>query len=91
MGNYPGHYLHAYQGDFITAAPGQTPPVCFFYYPKLRRIFMSDIEYLKDINDLVKLPRFSVENEKVAKMRERQRRERKEKLYSYSPKNSLIQ
>lgn len=52
---------------------------------------MSDIEYLKDINDLVKLPRFSVENEKVAKMRERQRRERKEKLYSYSPKNSLIQ
>jgi len=46
---------------------------------------MSDIEYLKDINGLVKLPRFSVENEKVAKMRERQRRERKEKLYSCRP------
>ena len=45
---------------------------------------MSNIEYLNDIG-LVKKTKFSVEAERVARMRERQRRERKEKLYSYSP------
>ena len=46
---------------------------------------MSEIEYLKEFNGLVEKPKYSVEKERLAKIRERQRRERKEKLYSYSP------
>ena len=46
---------------------------------------MSDIEYLKDFYCLVKKSKFNVREEQVAKTRERLRRERKEKLYSYSP------
>jgi len=46
---------------------------------------MSDIEYLKDIYSSVKIPKFSVEKEQLYTMRERQRRERKEKLYSFTP------
>jgi len=48
---------------------------------------MSNIEYLKDFC-LVKQPKFNVREEQVAKTRERLRRERKEKLYSYSPKSN---
>jgi hypothetical protein len=59
-----------------------------------RRIFMSDIEYLKEFYGLVKKPKLSTRGELVtddmlAKIRERNRRERKEKLYSYSPEMSL--
>ena len=50
---------------------------------------MSDIEYLKEFYGLVKKPKFSVEEERIAKIREHQRRERKEKLYSFSPEKSL--
>jgi hypothetical protein len=46
---------------------------------------MGDIEYLKDIYSSVKIPKFSVEKEQLYKMRERQKRERKEKLYSFTP------
>jgi len=49
---------------------------------------MSDIEYLKNIYSSVKIPNFSVEKEQLYKMRERQRRERKEELYSYSHEKS---
>ena len=50
---------------------------------------MSDTGYLKEFYNLVKKSKFSVEEERVAKVRERQRRERKEKLYSYSPEKPL--
>lgn len=50
---------------------------------------MSEIEYLHDIYSLVKIPKLSVEKEQLAKMRECQRRERKEKLYSFSPEYAL--
>ena len=50
---------------------------------------MSDTGYLKGFYNLVKKSKFSVEEERVAKVRERQRRERKEKLYSYSPEKPL--
>jgi len=36
MGNCSGDYLHAYQGDFITTAPGQTPPGMFFLLSKIK-------------------------------------------------------
>ena len=55
---------------------------------------MSDIDDLKEYYGLVKKPKLSTEGERVsddmfAKIRERQRRERKEKLYSFSPEKSL--
>ncbi len=49
---------------------------------------MSDIEYLKDFYGVVKKPKLYIEVERIAKLRERQRRERKEKLYSYFPEKS---
>lgn len=52
---------------------------------------MTDIEYLKRFYGLMNIPRFGVEVERVAKIRERQRRERKEKLYSYSPVKTIGQ
>jgi hypothetical protein len=45
---------------------------------------MSDPDNLKAINDLVMQP--SAEYERLAKIRERQRRERKDELYSYHPR-----
>ena len=55
---------------------------------------MSDIDDLKEYYGLLKKPKLSTEGERVfddmfAKIRERQRRERKEKLYSFSPEKSL--
>ncbi len=55
---------------------------------------MSDIDDLKEFYGLVKKPKLSTEGERVsydvsAKIRERQRRERKETLYSFSPEKSL--
>ena len=50
---------------------------------------MNDIEYLKDTYSSVKLPKLSVEREQLYKMRERQRRQRKEKLYSFTPEYVL--
>jgi len=50
---------------------------------------MSDIEYLKWFYGLVNKPIFGVEIERVAKIRERQKRERKERLYSFSPVKQL--
>ena len=55
---------------------------------------MSDINDLKEFYSMVKKPKLSTEGERLsndmlAKIRERQRRERKEKLYSYSPEKSL--
>jgi len=54
-----------------------------------RRIFMSDIEYLQEFYGLVKKLKLSAKEERVAKIRECKRRERKENLYSYSPEKSL--
>jgi hypothetical protein len=50
---------------------------------------MTDIEYLKWFYGLANKPNFGVEVEKIAKIRERQRRERKEKLYSFPPVKPL--
>jgi hypothetical protein len=50
---------------------------------------MIDFEDLKDIYSSVKMPKFSIEKEQLYKMRERQRRERKEKLYSFTPEYVL--
>lgn len=50
---------------------------------------MSDIEYMKTSFGLVKKPKFRVDEDRVAKIRERQRRERKVKLYSFSPEKIL--
>ena len=55
---------------------------------------MSDIEDFKEFYGLMKKPKLSAKGELVtddmlAKIRERKRRERKEKLYSYSPEKSL--
>ena len=49
---------------------------------------MSDIEYSEDFYGVVKKPNLFTEAERVAKIRELQRRERKEKLYSYFPEKS---
>lgn len=49
---------------------------------------MSNIKYLKGFYGLLDKPKMSAEEERIAKTYERQRRERKEKLYSYSPKKS---
>jgi len=46
---------------------------------------MSDINNSKELYGLVKKPKLSAEKERLAKIRERQRRERKEELYSYRP------
>ena len=55
---------------------------------------MSDSDDLKELYSLVIKPKLSAEEKRIAddifaKMRERQKRERKEKLYSYSPEKSL--
>ncbi len=55
---------------------------------------MSNIDELKEFYGLVKKPKLSTEGERVsddmfAKIRERQRRERKDKLYSFSPEKPL--
>ena len=52
---------------------------------------MSNIASSAELYGMVKKPRtkLSVEEERVAKLREHKRRERKEKLYSYSPKKLL--
>jgi hypothetical protein len=52
---------------------------------------MSDIASSAVLYSMVKKLRtkLSVEEERVAKLREHKRRERKEKLYSYSPEKSL--
>lgn len=50
---------------------------------------MGDIEYLKDMYSSVKKPKVSVDKEQLYKIRERERRERKEKLYSFTPKYVL--
>ena len=55
---------------------------------------MSDVDDLKEIYDLVSKSKLNTEEKQVAddllaKMRERQKRERKEKLYSYSPEKPL--
>ena len=44
---------------------------------------MSDIDELKALYDLALKLELSLEEQRLAKIRERQRRERKEKLYSY--------
>ncbi len=50
---------------------------------------MSDIDDIKVSYDLVIKPKLSVEDNQLAKIREQQRRERKEKLYSFSPVNVI--
>jgi hypothetical protein len=50
---------------------------------------MRDKVSSAELYSLVKKPKSSVEEERVAKLHEHQRRERKEKLYSYSPEKSL--
>ena len=50
---------------------------------------MSDIDNLKMICGLLIKPKLSAEEEQAAKIRERLRRERKEKLYSYSPERPV--
>jgi hypothetical protein len=47
---------------------------------------MDDTTNLTDFNVLVMMP--NTEYERLAKMRERQRRERKEELYSYCTKKT---
>lgn len=90
MANCLGHSLHDCQGDYLTTAPGQTPPgMLFCNSTKSRRVFMGDIEYLKDMYSSVKKPKVSVDKEQLYKIRERERRERKEKLYSFTPKYVL--
>lgn len=49
---------------------------------------MSDINSLKAASGSVIKSKLSANNERLAEIRERQRRERKEKLYSYSHKKS---
>ena len=60
-----------------------------------KRIFMSDSDNLKELFGLVIKPKLSAEEKRVAddilaKMRERLKRERKEKLYSYPPRSHSI-
>ena len=57
-----------------------------------KRIIVNDIDNLKEFYCLANKPKLSVEEKRVAddllaKMRERERRERKEKLYSYHPRS----
>ena len=49
---------------------------------------MSDTDNLKAFNDLVMKP--SAEYERLAKIHDRQRRERKEELYSYHTKKHKV-
>lgn len=44
---------------------------------------MSDIGHLKGFYGLLKKPKSKVEEQRIAEIHERERRERKEKLYSY--------
>ena len=53
-----------------------------------RRVFMSDINNLKASSGSVIKKKLSANNEKLAEIRQRQRRERKEELYSYSKNSS---
>ena len=46
---------------------------------------MSDIDNTAALYDFVTKQKHSVEEKNLAKIRELQRRERKEKLYSFSP------
>ena len=55
----------------------------------IKENIMSDVVYLKRFYGLMNKPKTGVEAERLAKMRERIRRERKEKLYSYLPVKSL--
>ena len=48
---------------------------------------MNNIDNLKEFYGLLKKPKQNVEEERLAKIRERQRRERKEELYSYRSKS----
>ena len=50
---------------------------------------MNDQEYLKGFSGFVSASKPSAEKERLAEIRERQRRERKEKLYSYTHDKSL--
>lgn len=50
---------------------------------------MSDIDNLKELYDFVMKLKPCADEEWLAKIRERQRRERKEKLYSYPPEKLL--
>ena len=50
---------------------------------------MSDIASSAELYSLVKKPKSSIEEERLAKLHERLRRERKEKLYSY-PTEKLL-
>ena len=57
---------------------------------------MNDADDLKEFYGLVSKSKLSAEEKRVAddllaKMRERQKRERKEKLYSYSPEKLFSQ
>ena len=49
---------------------------------------MSDTNNLKASNGSVIKTKLSAKNEELAEIRQRQRRERKEELYSYSKKSS---
>ena len=53
-----------------------------------RWVFMSDTNNLKASSGSVIKSKLSAHNERLAEIRERQRRERKEELYSYSHKKS---
>lgn len=53
-----------------------------------RRVIMSDTDNLKDFNALVIKP--GTEYERLAKISERQRRERKEELYSHHTKKHKV-
>ena len=50
---------------------------------------MSNIASSAQLYSMVKKPKSSLEEERIAKLHEHQRRERKEKLYSCSPEKSL--
>ena len=53
-----------------------------------RRVFMSNTNSLKDFNALVIKP--GTEYKRLAKISERQRRERKEELYSHHTKKHKV-
>ena len=50
---------------------------------------MSDTNNLKAASGSVMKSKLSVNNERLTEIRERQRRERKEELYSYSHKSRI--
>ena len=51
---------------------------------RIRKLIMNETANLKDFNALVMMS--SAEYDRLAKIRERQRRERKEEIYSYCTK-----